>query len=71
MSGDESSVDIATEKNLKRLVEIGKGLLKKPVSRVNMDTGRYEKSEGEGTYEAALVQFAIQLSEGRKLRQTN
>ncbi|KAK9948861.1 hypothetical protein M0R45_004420 [Rubus argutus] len=61
LSGEESSVDIATEKNLKRLVEIGKALLKKPVSRVNLDTGRLEKSEGEGTYEEALVDFAKQL----------
>ncbi|XP_004289234.1 PREDICTED: patatin-like protein 2 [Fragaria vesca subsp. vesca] len=71
LSGDASSVDIATETNLKSLVEIGNGLLKKPVSRVNLDTGRYEKCEGEATYEEALVRFAIQLSKGRKLRQTN
>ncbi|KAK9902897.1 hypothetical protein M0R45_001412 [Rubus argutus] len=69
LSGEESSMDIATEKNLKRLVEIGKELLKKPVSRVNLDTGRYEKSEGEGTYEEALVDFAKRLAEGRKLRE--
>ncbi|XP_062010925.1 patatin-like protein 2 [Rosa rugosa] len=67
--GEESSVDIATEKNLKRLVEIGNGLLKKPVSRVNLDNGRYEKSEGEGTYEEALVEFAKRLVEGKKHRQ--
>lgn len=71
LSGEESSVDIATEKNLKRLVEIGKALLKKPLSRVNLDTGRYEKSEGEGTYEDALVDFSKRLVEGRKLRQNN
>lgn len=71
MIGDEASVDIATETNLKRLVEIGKALLKRPVSRVNLDTGRYEESEGEGTYEEALTDFAIRLSEGRKLRQNN
>ncbi|KAM1063067.1 hypothetical protein ACFX2A_027875 [Malus domestica] len=65
--GEEASVDIATEKNLKRLVEIGKVLLKKPVSRVNLDTGRYEESKGEGTYEEALIEFAKRLSEGKKL----
>ncbi|XP_004288059.1 PREDICTED: patatin-like protein 1 [Fragaria vesca subsp. vesca] len=69
LSGEEASMDIATEKNLKRLVEIGKGLLKKPVSRVNLDTGKYEKCEGEGTYEEALVDFAKRLVEGKKLRQ--
>ena len=62
-------LDVATEKNMKRLVEIGKGLLKKPVSRVNLDTGKYEKCEGEGTYEEALVDFAKRLAEAKKLRQ--
>ncbi|PRQ47914.1 putative galactolipase [Rosa chinensis] len=71
LSGDESSVDIATEKNLKSLVEIGNVLLKKPVSRVNLDTGRYEESEGDGTYEEALVDFAKGLAEGKKLGQKN
>ncbi|XP_008241523.1 PREDICTED: patatin-like protein 3 isoform X2 [Prunus mume] len=69
LSGDEVSVDIATEKNLNRLVEIGKELLKKRVSRVNLDIGRYEKVEGEGTYEEALVEFAKRLSDAKKLGQ--
>lgn len=67
MTGDEASVDIATEKNLMRLIEIGNALLKKPVSRVQLDTGRYEKPEGEeGTYEEALIDFAKRLSEVKK-----
>ncbi|CAN6541806.1 unnamed protein product [Malus baccata var. baccata] len=65
--GEEASLDIATEKNLKRLVEIGNALLKKPVSRVNLDTGKYEVSKEEGTYEEALIDFAKRLSEGKKL----
>ncbi|KAH0971397.1 hypothetical protein GBA52_023553 [Prunus armeniaca] len=69
LSGDEVSVDIATEKNLNRLVEIGKELLKKRVSRVNLDMGRYEGVEGEGTYEEALVEFAKRLSDAKKLGQ--
>ncbi|BFG38923.1 hypothetical protein CerSpe_251960 [Prunus speciosa] len=69
LSGDEVSVDIATEKNLNRLVEIGKELLKKRVSRVNLDIGRYEEVEGEGTYEEALVDFAKRLSDAKKLGQ--
>ena len=40
--GNESSLDISTEENLKRLVEIGKEMLEKPVSRVNLETGKYE-----------------------------
>ncbi|BFG38922.1 hypothetical protein CerSpe_251980 [Prunus speciosa] len=68
LTGDEASLDIATEKNLRRLVEIGNALLKKPVSRVQLDTGKYEQCEGEGTYEDALIKFAKTISEGRKLR---
>ncbi|KAM1940190.1 hypothetical protein ACFX13_027926 [Malus domestica] len=67
LTGDEASVDIATEKNLMRLIEIGNALLKKPVSRVQLDTGRYEKPEvEEGTYEEALINFAKRLSEVKK-----
>lgn len=42
LSGDASSVDIATKENLEQLVKIGEDLLDKPVSRVNIDTGRNE-----------------------------
>nr|POE99654.1 patatin-like protein 2 [Quercus suber] len=71
LTGDASFVDIATTENLQRLVEIGKELLKKPVSRVNLETGMFEKIEGEGTNEEALTCFAKQLAEERKLRQDN
>ncbi|XP_030975676.1 patatin-like protein 2 isoform X2 [Quercus lobata] len=69
LTGDASSVDIATTENLQRLVEIGKELLKRSVSRVNLETGRFEKIEGEGTNEEALTYFAKLLAEERKLRQ--
>ncbi|KAF3438922.1 hypothetical protein FNV43_RR17197 [Rhamnella rubrinervis] len=69
LTGDEASADIATEKNLNRLVEIGEALLNKPVSRVNLETGRYEAIEGEGTNAEALAAFAQLLSQERKLRQ--
>ncbi|KAF9622477.1 hypothetical protein IFM89_031881, partial [Coptis chinensis] len=39
LSNTESSVDIATKENLDNLVVIGERLLKKPVSRVNLETG--------------------------------
>ncbi|CAA7395605.1 unnamed protein product [Spirodela intermedia] len=42
LSGDASSVDISTKENLDNLIDIGKKLLDKPVSRVNLDTGRNE-----------------------------
>uniref|UniRef100_A0A2N9FYC4 Patatin n=1 Tax=Fagus sylvatica TaxID=28930 RepID=A0A2N9FYC4_FAGSY len=69
LTGDTASVDIATMKNLQRLVKIGKELLKKPVSRANLDTGKFEEIEGEGTNEEALANFAKLLAEERKLRQ--
>ncbi|XVF59476.1 hypothetical protein PTKIN_Ptkin07bG0278800 [Pterospermum kingtungense] len=68
LTGDASSVDVATEANLKKLVEIGTELLKKRVSRVNLDTGKFEEVEGEITNEEALASFAKKLSEERKLR---
>ncbi|RRT47172.1 hypothetical protein GW17_00051630, partial [Ensete ventricosum] len=42
--------------NLENLVMVGEMLLKKPVSRVNLETGHVEPvSEGEGTNEEALI----------------
>lgn len=55
LTGTASSVDIATEKNLNDLMKIGEQLLKKPVSRVNLDTGVFEAVENEGTNEEALI----------------
>ncbi|VAH13439.1 unnamed protein product [Triticum turgidum subsp. durum] len=71
LTGHTSSVDIATKENMEALIGIGKNLLKKNVSRVNIDTGMYESVDGEGTNEEALARFARKLSVERKLRQTN
>ncbi|CAD6256169.1 unnamed protein product [Miscanthus lutarioriparius] len=71
LTGHASSVDIATKENMEALIGIGKQLLKKPVSRVNIDTGMYEAVAGEGTNEDALARFAKMLSDERRLRQTN
>jgi hypothetical protein len=49
-------------------VEIGKELLKKPVSRVNLDTGSFEEIKNEGTNEEALANFAKSLAHERKLQ---
>ncbi|GLU13599.1 hypothetical protein SLE2022_302260 [Rubroshorea leprosula] len=43
---DASTVDLATKENLQKLVEIGKVLLKKPVSRVNLEDSRFVQVEG-------------------------
>jgi hypothetical protein len=69
LTGDAQSVDIATTENLQRLEEIGKELLKKPVSRVNLDNGRFEETKDGGTNKEALAYFAKLLVEERKLRQ--
>jgi len=71
LTGDASSVDIATKENMESLIGIGQELLKKPVARVNIDTGVYESCSGEGTNAEALAHFAKQLSDERKLRKSN
>ncbi|CAK9171274.1 unnamed protein product [Ilex paraguariensis] len=57
LTGTESSVDVATEENLNRLVEIGEKLLKKPVSRVNLETGFTEPVNNGGKNEDALKKY--------------
>ncbi|MQL70514.1 hypothetical protein Taro_002826 [Colocasia esculenta] len=70
LTGDVSSVDISTDGNLQNLVNIGEKLLKKPVSRVNLEKGIFEPvGNGEGTNEEALVRFAKVLSDERRLRE--
>ncbi|CAL9129901.1 unnamed protein product [Musa textilis] len=70
LSGTVSSVDISTKENLADLVNVGEQLLKKPVSRVNLETGIYEPvGNGEGTNEDALRRFARILSDERRLRE--
>lgn len=52
LNGTVSSTDIATKENLDDLVKVGEGLLKKPVSRVNLQTGIFEVSNHETNAEA-------------------
>ncbi|KAF7137540.1 hypothetical protein RHSIM_Rhsim07G0230500 [Rhododendron simsii] len=67
LTGVVSSVDVATKTNLEDLVKVGEGLLKKPVSRVNLDTGLNEPCDEE-TNEEALKRFAKKLSEEKRNR---
>ncbi|KAL7229351.1 hypothetical protein ACSBR2_007952 [Camellia fascicularis] len=67
LSGQVSSVDIATKENLEDLVKVGERLLKKPVSSVNLETGLYEPSN-QGTNEEALIRLAKILSGEKQLR---
>ncbi|CAI0553696.1 unnamed protein product [Linum tenue] len=57
LQGDTVSADLATEENLNNLVKVGENLLKGPVTRKNLDTGRYEPVENGGTNEEALQRF--------------
>uniref|UniRef100_A0A7N0VHK0 Patatin n=1 Tax=Kalanchoe fedtschenkoi TaxID=63787 RepID=A0A7N0VHK0_KALFE len=68
LTGQVSSVDIATEENLKELVIAGDILLRKPASMVNLETGRQEPINGGGTNKEALKRFAKKLSDERRLR---
>ncbi|KAJ9186702.1 hypothetical protein P3X46_002247 [Hevea brasiliensis] len=67
LSGIESSVVIATQANLENLVRVGERLLKKPVSRINLDTGKFEPTN-QGTNEEAIQKFAKLLSQEKQLR---
>ncbi|KAL2544658.1 Patatin-like protein 2 [Forsythia ovata] len=71
LTGETSSSDVSTEKNLTDLVNIGKNLLKAPVSRVNFQTGNTEPTAKGGTNEQALIMLATKLSAERKLRESN
>ncbi|KAM0933992.1 putative galactolipase [Dioscorea sansibarensis] len=71
LSGNTSSVDISTKENLESLIKIGNELLKKPFSRVNIETGEFVPVEDEGekgTNEEALIRFAKLLSNERRSR---
>ncbi|KAK9228257.1 hypothetical protein WN944_021206 [Citrus x changshan-huyou] len=72
LQGDLSSIDLTTPENSENLVRAGETLLKKPVSRINLDTGLYEPIENgsAGTNEEALKRFAKMLSDERKLRES-
>lgn len=49
-------MDIATPTNLESLVRIGEKLLKKPIAKVNFETGAFDPSTW-GTNERALIRY--------------
>ncbi|KAK3042604.1 hypothetical protein RJ639_000856 [Escallonia herrerae] len=67
LSDEVSSVDRATPENLANLVKVGEDLLKKPVSKLNLQTGVYEPSN-QGNNDAALTRLAEILSKEKRLR---
>ncbi|GMY28617.1 patatin-like protein 2 [Fagus crenata] len=70
LKGQVSSVDISTKENMENLAKVAEGLLKKPVSRVNLETGNLEPSKHE-TNEDALIRFAKLLSKEKHYRETS
>ncbi|KAL7604959.1 patatin-like protein 2 isoform X1 [Lactuca sativa] len=68
--GDTSSIDIATDENMKALADVGIKLLNEKVSRVDLETGIFQEVETEGTNSEALTRFARLLCEERKHRQS-
>ncbi|KAL6995541.1 Proteolipid protein 2 [Sarracenia purpurea var. burkii] len=69
LTGSDSSVDVSTKENLDKLVKVGENLLKKPVSRVNLETGLSEPVKNGCTNEEALKKFAKLLSDEKRLRE--
>uniref|UniRef100_A0A0D9X8X2 Patatin n=1 Tax=Leersia perrieri TaxID=77586 RepID=A0A0D9X8X2_9ORYZ len=69
LKGTAGSIDDCSKENMDKLVEIGNDLLKRNVSRVDLETGHYVDVPGEGTNEQQLTKFAQQLSDERKRRQ--
>jgi hypothetical protein len=66
------SVDLSTEENLQRLVEIGEELLHKPVSKNDSDGIEPDPEDSAViTYTDLLTRFAKLLSDERKLRLQN
>ncbi|KAJ0041551.1 hypothetical protein Pint_28076 [Pistacia integerrima] len=63
LTGDTSSTDKATKKNMQELVKIGDRLLKKPVSRMNLDSGILEPVDNGGNNEQVLTIQLIALTE--------
>lgn len=63
-----SALDSATKNNLEELSAAGEGLLKKEVSRVNLETGKFVPYSKK-TNEEALKDFAKQLSDEKRFRE--
>ncbi|KAF3339440.1 patatin-like protein 2 [Carex littledalei] len=68
LEGTAASMDNSSNKNLLKLVQIGNELLKKPVSRVNLENGNIEPLLNGGSNEEELIRFAKILSDERRMR---
>ncbi|KAJ0694642.1 putative galactolipase [Helianthus annuus] len=68
LKGEATAMDISSPENMRALEDIGKKLLKKPLSRLDVETGKLEPVKGEGTNADALARFATLLCAERKRR---
>lgn len=50
---------------MEELVKIGKGILQKPISRMNLESCKNEAVENEGTNEQALIRSIIYNSQSK------
>ncbi|XP_047080051.1 patatin-like protein 1 [Lolium rigidum] len=66
LRGVAATVDVATPENMQELIRIGERMLHQPVSRVDVETGKYVVVPGAGSNAEALARLAKQLSEIRK-----
>ncbi|XP_074295383.1 patatin-like protein 1 [Silene latifolia] len=71
LTGVVTSADISTKENLENLVKIGQELFKKPVCKMDLETGLLQPEPHLGSYSDALTRFAKQLSDKRKYRRGN
>uniref|UniRef100_A0A0A9CQQ2 Uncharacterized protein n=1 Tax=Arundo donax TaxID=35708 RepID=A0A0A9CQQ2_ARUDO len=69
LTGSAGSIDNCSKENMDKLVKIGKKLLNKNVSRVDLETGRIVEVPGLGTNAEQLAKSAKQLSNERRRRQ--
>lgn len=61
LTGTLATVDVATKENLDNLEKFGEALLKKPVSRVNVDNGQLEPLEHGATNMEELKAYVHDL----------
>nr|GME20858.1 patatin-like protein 2 [Ipomoea batatas] len=68
LQGSTASVDVSTKENLDALDKVGKTLLTKTVTKMNLLTGKNEPVPEAGTNQDALKRLAGLLSEERRRR---
>nr|PNR45002.1 hypothetical protein PHYPA_014772 [Physcomitrium patens] len=68
LDGEISSLDNASETNMQELVAIAKGLLMKPATTRNLETGKLEPCSDLSTNAERLLRFALWLSYERRSR---